>query len=59
MMTMKTVNHKAYMIPETELLSLESVGSLMGANDISGNGTGDPAKPSPGKFGTPARVLYV
>lgn len=53
------MNHKTYTIPETELLSLESVGSLMGANDISGNGTGDPANPSPGKFGTPARVLYV
>lgn len=59
MMTMKTMNHKTYTIPETELLSLESVGSLMGANDISGNGTSDPANPSPGQFGTPARVLYV
>lgn len=54
---MNFVIKKTYMIPETETLSLESVGSIMGTNDISGNGVNDPNNPAPGKFSAPQKVF--
>lgn len=54
---MVKINKKAYMAPETVTLSLESIGPIMGADKISGNGTGDPPSPAPGKFGAPKKVF--